>query len=124
MEFGSLDAILVPRLHCEHNPRAARHIHVLFDILFQHARHFFKFQVFSGGAMARREISTGVFVLRFHLANELSKSLKFHNRRSALQHPSWKLIDTNYMFDSRPGSPGAGSHSTVVNLEPAAARAR
>jgi hypothetical protein len=45
-------------------------------------------------------------------------------RRSALQHPSWKLIDTNYMPGSRPGSPGAGSHSIVVNLEPAAARAR
>jgi len=28
------------------------------------------------------------------------------------------------MPGSRPGSPGAGSHSIVVNLEPAAARAR
>jgi hypothetical protein len=50
-------------------------------------------------------------------------SLRFP-QRSALQHPSWKLIDTNYMPGSRPGSPGAGSHSIAVNLEPAAARAR
>ena len=45
-----------------------------------------------------------------------SRHLLRFPRRSALQHPSWKLIDTNYILGSRPRSPGAGSHSTVWSI--------
>jgi hypothetical protein len=39
---------------------------------------------------------------------------------TALYDDPWKIIGLPYMSYSRSGSPGAGSHSIVVNLEPAA----